>query len=135
MLEMCFPPYFFDMQEHLIIHLVNQILTSDPLYLHSMFPYERYLAILKAYVRNHAHLEGCIMECYTTEEMVECCTDYVKDGKWIGSPIPLHEGKLRGRGRMDQKTFVDRYCSLVSEAHSVYNNRSQFLGCTLMNIC
>jgi hypothetical protein len=105
MLEMCFPPYFFDMQEHLIIHLVDQILTSDPLYLHSMFPYERHLAILKAYVRNRAHLEGCIMECYTTEEMVECCTDYVKDGKWIGLPIPLHEGKLRGRGRMSQKNF------------------------------
>jgi hypothetical protein len=26
MLEMCFPP-FFDMQEHLMIHLVDQILT------------------------------------------------------------------------------------------------------------
>jgi hypothetical protein len=27
-------------------------------------------------------------------------TDYVKDGKRIGLPIPLHEGKLRGRERM-----------------------------------
>jgi hypothetical protein len=33
MLEMCFPPSFFDMQEHLIIHLVDQILTLGPLYL------------------------------------------------------------------------------------------------------
>jgi hypothetical protein len=44
-------------------------------------------------------------------------TDYVKDEKWIGLPIPLHEGKLRGRGRMGQKSFVDRDYSLVSEAH------------------
>jgi hypothetical protein len=36
MLEICFPP-FFDMQEHLMIHLMDQILTLDPLYLHSMF--------------------------------------------------------------------------------------------------
>jgi hypothetical protein len=49
--------------------------------------------------------------------VAECCTDYVKDRKWIGLPIPLHEGRLKGRGRMSQKTFVDRDYSLVSEAH------------------
>jgi hypothetical protein len=80
MLEMCFPP-FFDMQLYLMIHLVHQIHTMGPLYLHSMFLYERYLTVLKSYVRNRAHLEGSIMEGYTTEEVVECCTDYVKDGK------------------------------------------------------
>jgi hypothetical protein len=69
MLEMCFPP-FFDMQQHLMIHLVDQILTLGPLYLHSMFSYEKYLAVLKFYVRNHAHPEGSIMEGYTTEEVV-----------------------------------------------------------------
>jgi hypothetical protein len=41
MLEMCFPP-FFDMQEHLMIHLMDQILTLGLLYLCSMFPYERF---------------------------------------------------------------------------------------------
>jgi hypothetical protein len=117
MLEMCFPPSFFDMQEHLMIHLVDQILTLGLLYLHNMFPYERFLEVLKAYVRNRAHPEGCIMEGYTTEEVVECCADYIKDGKWIGLPIPQHEGRLRGRGRMGQKTFVDRDYSLVSETH------------------
>jgi hypothetical protein len=55
------------------------------------------------------------MEGYTTEEVVECCTDYVKDGKRIGLPIPLHEGRLRGR--MGQKSFVDRDYNLVSGAH------------------
>jgi hypothetical protein len=39
MLEMCFPP-FFDMQQHLMIHPVDQILTLGPLYLHSIFSYE-----------------------------------------------------------------------------------------------
>jgi hypothetical protein len=117
MLEMCFPPSFFDMQEHLMIHLVDQILTLDLLYLHIMFLYERFLAVLKAYVRNRAQSEGCFMEGYITEEVVECCADYVKDGKRIGLPIPLHEGRLRGRERMGQKTFVDRDYNLVSETH------------------
>jgi hypothetical protein len=81
MLEMCFPPPFFDMQQHLMIHLVDLILTLGLLYLHSIFLYERYLAVLKSYVWNHAHQEGSIMEGYTTEEVVECCADYVKDEK------------------------------------------------------
>jgi hypothetical protein len=65
-----------------------------------MFLYERFLAVLKAYVQNCAHPEGSIMEGYTTEEVVECCADYVKDEKQTGLPIPLHEGRLRGRERM-----------------------------------
>jgi hypothetical protein len=97
MFEMRFPPSFFDMQQHLMIHMVDQILTLGPLYLHSMFPYERYLAVLKSYVWNRAHPDGYIMEGYIIEEVVECCVDYVKDGKRIGLPIPLHEGRLRGR--------------------------------------
>jgi hypothetical protein len=57
------------------------------------------------------------MEGYTTEEVVECCTDYVKDRKRIGLPIPLHEGRLRRRGRIGQKSFIDRDYNSVSEAH------------------
>jgi hypothetical protein len=69
------------------------------------------------YVRNHAHLEGSIIEGYTTEEVVECCIDYVKDGKRIGLPISLHEGRLIGKARMCQKSFVDRDYNSVSETH------------------
>jgi hypothetical protein len=57
------------------------------------------------------------MEDYTTEEVVECCANYIKDGKRIGLPIPLHEDRLRGRGITGQKSFVDRDCNSVSEAH------------------
>jgi hypothetical protein len=81
----------------MLVYLMDQILILGPLYLHSMFSYERYLAVLKSYVRNRAHLEGSIMEGYTTEEVVDCCIDYIKDGKRIGLPIPLHEGRLRER--------------------------------------
>jgi hypothetical protein len=100
-----------------MIHLVDQILTLGPLYLHSTFLYEWFLTVLKVYVRNRAHPDGSIMEAYTTEEVGECCTDYVKDRKWIGLHIPLHEDRLRGRGRMSQKTFANGDYNLVSEAH------------------
>jgi hypothetical protein len=96
---------------------MDQILTLGPLYLHSIFLYDRYLALLKSYVRNRAHQEGSIMEGYTTKEVVECYADYVKDGKMIGLLIPLHEGRLKGRGRMGQKSFVDSDYNSVSESH------------------
>jgi hypothetical protein len=90
-----------------MIYLMDQIHTLGPLYLHIMFPYKWYLEVLKSYVWNHAHPKASIMEGYTTEEVVECCADYVKDRKRIDLLIPLHEGRLRGRGRMCQKSFVD----------------------------
>jgi hypothetical protein len=49
--------------------------------------------------------------------VVECCANYVKDGKKIGLLIPLHEGRLRERGRMSQKSFIDRDYNSVSETH------------------
>jgi hypothetical protein len=55
------------------------------------------------------------MEGYTTEEVVECCVDYIKDGKRIGLTITLHEGRLRGRGRMSQKSFVKKVLSYIEE--------------------
>jgi hypothetical protein len=88
-----------------MIHLVDQIFILGPLYLHSMFLYELYFAVLKSYVQNRAHPEGSIMEGYITEEVVKCCADYVKDRKRIGLLILLHESRLRGRGRMGQKKF------------------------------
>jgi hypothetical protein len=60
------------MQEHLMIYLVDQIHALSPLYLHNMFPYERFLVVLKTYVRNRAHSEGSIVKGYTTEEVVKC---------------------------------------------------------------
>jgi hypothetical protein len=96
---------------------VDQIHILGPLYLYSMFLYERYWVVLKSYMWNRAHPKGSIMEGYITEEVLECCTDYVKDGKRICLSIPLHEGRLRGRGRMSQKSFVDRDYNSISESH------------------
>jgi hypothetical protein len=100
-----------------MIYLVDQILTLGPLYLHSMFPYEQFLIVLKAYVQNCAHPKGSVMEGYTTEEVVKYCTDYVKNVKQIGLHISLHEGRQRERGKMGQKTFIDKDYNLVSETH------------------
>jgi hypothetical protein len=45
-LEMCFPPSFFDIMEHLMIHMVGQITELGPMYFHQMWTYERLMSIL-----------------------------------------------------------------------------------------
>jgi hypothetical protein len=83
-LEMCFPPSLFNMMEHYMIHLADQIFVLGPTYMHHMYPYEHHMVIMKGYVCNCAHPEGCMIEGYTTEKIIECYADYIKDGKSIG---------------------------------------------------
>ncbi len=71
------------MMEHFIVHIVPQIMEIGPLYIHQMWAYERYMSVLKGYVRNRVHPEGSMKEGYTTEEVVECCIDYMKDAEPI----------------------------------------------------
>jgi hypothetical protein len=67
-----------------MIHLVDQIFVLCPSYIHYMYPYEHHMVVMKDNVHNHAHLEGSMMEGYTTEEVIKCYVDYIKDGKPIG---------------------------------------------------
>ena len=75
------------------------------------------MAVLKGYVRNHAHPEGSMVEGYSTEEVAECCIDYLKDGYAIGVPVPRHEGRLSGRGTIGKKRFVTHDHKSFQEAH------------------
>ena len=103
-LEMCFPPSFFDIMVHLIVHLVAQIEALGPIYLHEMWTYERFMSILNGYVSNHAPLEGSMIEAYTTEKAIESegpfCNKCLKDQIAIGLPPSRHEDRLYGKGQM-----------------------------------
>jgi hypothetical protein len=106
------------MIEHLIVHIVPQIIEIGPLYLHHMWAYERYMSVLKWYVCNQAHPGGSMIDGYITEEVVECCIDYMKDATLIGMPPPVHEGRLAGKGTVSKKWFYDEAYKVVAEAHS-----------------
>jgi hypothetical protein len=81
-----------------MIHLVDQIFVLWHTYMHHMYPYERHMVVMNGYVCNRAHLEGSMIEGYMTEEVIECCVDYIKDGKLIGVPVPRHHSRLSGKG-------------------------------------
>nr|XP_004512662.1 uncharacterized protein LOC101489810 [Cicer arietinum] len=76
-LEMYFPPAFFDIMVHLIVHLVREIKLCGPVYLRWMYPFERYMKILKGYVKNPHRPEASIVERYIAEEAIEFCSDYM----------------------------------------------------------
>ena len=60
-----------------MMHMVDQILQLGPMYLHQMWTYERFISTLNKYVLNHAHLEGSMIEAYTTKEAMNCCMNYI----------------------------------------------------------
>ncbi|GJZ24226.1 hypothetical protein Tco_0561685 [Tanacetum coccineum] len=59
-LENIFPPSFFNIIEHLPIHLAEEALLVGLVQYRWMYLIERYLLTLKIYVHNRARLEGCI---------------------------------------------------------------------------
>ena len=77
LLEKYFPPAFFDVMVHLTVHLLREIKLCEPVWLRWMYSMERYMKILKEYVRNRHKPEGCIIECYIAEEAVEFCSEYL----------------------------------------------------------
>jgi hypothetical protein len=97
-LEMWFPPGFFDITEHLMIHMVDQIRALSLLYLHKMWTYERFMSILNRYVLNHAYPKGSMIEGYSTDEIIKCCLGYPKDKVGVGLPIPRFFGRLERVG-------------------------------------
>ncbi|XP_058733673.1 uncharacterized protein LOC131605318 [Vicia villosa] len=52
-LDIYFPPSFFDIMVHLLVHLVREIKFCGPVYLRWMYPIEQYMNIFEGYTKNH----------------------------------------------------------------------------------
>ena len=97
-LEMYFPPAFFDIMVHLIVHLVREIKCCGPVYLQWMYPVERYMKILKGYTKNLHHPEASIVERYIAEEVIEFCSEYFEKDKPVGLLESRYDDRVRGKG-------------------------------------
>ncbi|XP_039824836.1 uncharacterized protein LOC120696054, partial [Panicum virgatum] len=104
--ELIFPPSFFNIMTHLLVHLVKEIDILGPVFLHNMFPFERFMGVLKKCVRNRARPEGSIASAYGTEEVIDFCVDFIDDLKLIGVPESRYEGRLTGKGTLGKKSYV-----------------------------
>ncbi|XP_028104536.1 uncharacterized protein LOC114303594 [Camellia sinensis] len=86
LLEKYFPPSFFDVMVHLTVHLVREVRLCGPVHFRWMYQFERFIKILKGYVRNRNCPEGCIVESYIVEETVKFCAEYLSGVDAIGIP-------------------------------------------------
>ena len=117
LLEKYFPPSFFDIMIHLIVHLVREVRLCGPVYMRWMYPFERYMRVLKGYVRNRTRPEGCIAECYIAEEAVEFCSEYLSNIDTIGIPASMKNEWKYGKPLPGGRAINIHDFKLVEQAH------------------
>ena len=98
--ELVFPPSSFNIMTHVLVHLVDEIVILGPVFLHNMFPFERFMGVLKKYVRNRARPEGSISMGHQTEDVIGFCVDFIPGLNKIGLPKSRYEGRLTRKGRI-----------------------------------
>ena len=58
-----------------------------------------------------------MIEGYSTEEVIECCQEYLEVQKGIGKSNSCHKGRLARKGTSGGKVFIDHDYKEVSRAH------------------
>jgi hypothetical protein len=120
-----FPPFFFDIMTHLLVHLVKEITILGHVFLHNMFPFERFMGILKKYFHNRAQPEGSIAKGYGIEEVIEFCVDFIPDINPTNVPEFQHEERLSGKRTLGKKTYIGKGDNYFNNAHyTVLQNSS-----------
>ncbi|KAK1668544.1 hypothetical protein QYE76_056703 [Lolium multiflorum] len=97
-MEMYFPPAFFDVMVHLLIHIMDDIVSLGPAFLHNMMPFERMNGVIKGYVRNRSHPDGSIVQGWLTEECISFCMNYLDIEDPVGLPQNKHVRRFEGVG-------------------------------------
>ena len=97
-LEIYFPPAFFDIMVHLLIHVVEDIVQLGPAFLCSMMLFKRMNGHIKRYIRNTSCPDGSIAKGFLTEECISFCTNYLYTENPVGLPINRHFGRIDGCG-------------------------------------
>lgn len=101
--EIYFPPSFFDIMVHLVVHLPREIKEYGPVFLRYMYPYERHMGTLQDKAKNKANPEGSIINGIKAEEAANFCVIFLARAEEIGVPKSRHEGRLQGKGTIGRK--------------------------------
>ncbi|XP_010510109.2 PREDICTED: uncharacterized protein LOC104786397 [Camelina sativa] len=86
-LEKIFPPSFFDVMEHLPIHLPDEAALGGPVQYRWMYPFERYMYHLKKKVKNKAHIAGSIVAQCLNEEISNASANFFGNPEVKDEPI------------------------------------------------
>ena len=77
LLEIWFPPAFFDTMEHLILHLVEELKWFGPVHSRWCYGVERYLYVLKQHVRNRTRPEASIAKGHIYADTLGFLSDHL----------------------------------------------------------
>ncbi|KAK6779894.1 hypothetical protein RDI58_022078 [Solanum bulbocastanum] len=78
-LEKILPPGFFDVMEHLPIHLVHEALLGGLVQYRWMYPFEWSIGKSKRGIKNKHRVEGCMVQVYLAKERTHFCSYYFDD--------------------------------------------------------
>jgi hypothetical protein len=84
LMKMNFPPSFFDIQPHHIVHLPTELLMAGPIRPCWMYFVERHLWVLKGWVRQKARPEA-----YVTQEAIKYASEYCANLYPSWAPLPV----------------------------------------------
>ena len=90
-LEKSFPPSFFHIMVHVIIHLVTEVRNSGPVQYRSMWSPERYIGKLKNMVHNYCYPKGSIAEGYIFDESLTYFSRYLHGSTTKFNRAPRHD--------------------------------------------
>lgn len=123
-LEKIFTFSFFNVMEHLPVHLEKEALYASAVIFRWMYPIERFLLSLKLYVRNRTYPEASIANSYVAEECMTFCARYLEDV----------EAKINRPGRNDDvDNFTGRCIGKATDITLDYVMRTQAHKYVLFN--
>ena len=117
---------------HLLVHLVKEISILGPVSLHNMFPFERFMGVLKKYVHNRAWPEGSISKGYVIEEVIEFCVDFIRNINPIGVSKSWHEERLSGKETLGKKAYISRDDDYFRKEHYTVLQNSSMVDLYIM---
>ena len=146
LLEVCFPPSFFDVMEHSLIHLVDELEQCGPVGGRWMYPCERYLGTLKSFVRNKAHPEASMANGYAVEEALGFCTEYLNLSQYTKRHIWESEEEesmralvVEGGGRVFNisEAEIDRVHNYIVMHHGCMEDMRRYvtIWCGVLCVC
>ena len=109
LMEITFPPTFFDIMSHLPLHLVKELIILGPVQVRWMYPVERTMMTLKNHVKNRARPEASISHGYLLDETMGFATSYmhgfdvVRRRVWDADPEDCEEFEVLEGATTDYK--------------------------------
>jgi hypothetical protein len=89
-MEKVFPPGWFNVMQHLLVHLPWEARVGGPMKFKWMHSQERELKKLRATVCNKARVEGCITEAFTCKEIMNFSSMYFSCANNVNARTPWY---------------------------------------------